>query len=282
MGHHSIFCARTPDEYLGYFLASFVNGISMSWQQHRHNTHHATTNHLEHDPDIQILPIWSVSDQFFSNIYSTYRERVMKFDPFARFLVSMQTITLLPILFLLARSNMHLDSYTHFLEKINSPKYPYRFRLVLEIIAVIGYWVWFGYGLIWCCIPFWWQRVLFYVVTSIASGLYFLQITTSHYAMPTVEVDPDESYPKRMSRTTNNVQCPPWLDWFFGGFHLQIEHHFFPRIPRSNLRRLQPIVENFCRQHGLGYHQHSFWESHSNTMAVLYEVEEKAKKFRFE
>ena len=32
---------------------------------------------------------------------------------------------------------------------------------------------------------------------------------------------------------TLNWSCPPWLDWFHGGLHFQIEHHLFPRFAHT-------------------------------------------------
>jgi delta8-fatty-acid desaturase len=42
------------------------------------------TNDPHHDPDIQHLPFFAVSPQFFTNIYSSYHRRVLAFDVFAR------------------------------------------------------------------------------------------------------------------------------------------------------------------------------------------------------
>ena len=48
------------------------------------------TNHVEHDPDIQHVPFFAISNKFFGNIYSTYKQRILLFDAASRFFVSMQ------------------------------------------------------------------------------------------------------------------------------------------------------------------------------------------------
>ncbi|KAE8657680.1 Delta(8)-fatty-acid desaturase [Hibiscus syriacus] len=29
---------------------------------------------------------------------------------------------------------------------------------------------------------------------------------------------------------TLDIECSPWMDWFFGGLQFQLEHHLFPRL----------------------------------------------------
>jgi fatty acid desaturase len=38
-----------------------------------------------------------------------------------------------------------------------------------------------------------------------------------------------------------------------GGLVYQMEHYLFPNMPRPNLRRAQPLVRAFCRQHDITY-----------------------------
>jgi fatty acid desaturase len=39
----------------------------------------------------------------------------------------------------------------------------------------------------------------------------------------------------------------------YGGLNYQIEHHLFPSMPRSNLRRAQPLVRAYCAERGISY-----------------------------
>ncbi|KAF3031816.1 hypothetical protein E8E12_001790 [Didymella heteroderae] len=49
-------------------------------------------------------------------------------------------------------------------------------------------------------------------------------------------------------RTTINVECPEWLDWFYGALQFQAVHHLFPRLPRHNLRRAQGLCLRVLRE----------------------------------
>lgn len=65
------------------------------------------------------------------------------------------------------------------------------------------FWYWFGYLLLYRSIPTATSRV-FYVLVSHA------------ITMP-VYLGPAESFPLRMLRTTMDVDCPAWLDFFLEG-----------------------------------------------------------------
>ncbi|HCV28203.1 MAG TPA: hypothetical protein DGB32_07735 [Dehalococcoidia bacterium] len=47
------------------------------------------------------------------------------------------------------------------------------------------------------------------------------------------------------------------MDYWYGGLKYQIEHHFFPTMPRNQLKDAQPIVEKFCAERGGSYLQTS-------------------------
>ena len=46
------------------------------------------------------------------------------------------------------------------------------------------------------------------------------------------------------------------LSWFIGGLNFQIEHHLFPRICHVHYAAIAPLVEQTCREFGLGYVAH--------------------------
>ncbi|KAL8555170.1 hypothetical protein ACS0TY_003107 [Phlomoides rotata] len=59
------------------------------------------------------------------------------------------------------------------------------------------------------------------------------------------------------------------MDWFFGGLQFQLEHHLFPRLPRCNLRKVSPIVQELCKKHNLPYRSLSFFEANKWTLKTL-------------
>ncbi|MGH9094281.1 MAG: fatty acid desaturase, partial [Acidimicrobiales bacterium] len=54
-----------------------------------------------------------------------------------------------------------------------------------------------------------------------------------------------------------------------GGLNYQIEHHLFPRMPRPNLVKVQPLIRAFCASHHLTYREDSIVGSYRCALAHL-------------
>jgi fatty acid desaturase len=52
---------------------------------------------------------------------------------------------------------------------------------------------------------------------------------------------------------SRNVTGTRFVDWFTGSLNHQVEHHLFPSMPSPHLRKVRPIVRDFCAQHGIRY-----------------------------
>jgi delta8-fatty-acid desaturase len=94
--------------------------------------------------------------------------------------------------------------------------------------------------------------------------------------MSTTDLGPQESFPQRMIRTTMDVDCPTWLDFFHGGLQFQVIHHLFPRIPRHNLRKTQKLVQEFCADTGIPYALYGFATGNGHVIGRLAEVSRQA------
>lgn len=271
-GHNSVTTNRTVDYYLGIFIADFVGGLSIGWWKYNHNTHHIVTNDPEHDPDIQHLPIFAVSARFFDNLYSSFYKRIMKFDGFSRFVVRIQHFLYIPVM-TLGRFNLYAHSIQYVLRMDEKDRPQHR---LLEIAGLSFFWFWYGYLLVYCTVPTWPLRLLFVYISHASTFILHLQITLSHFAMSTDVID-EESFVEKAVRTTMNVDCPQWFDWFHGGLQFQIEHHMFPRVPRCNFRKVQPLVQEFCKKHNLEYHIYGFLTGNVIVMTALKQVAQQVK-----
>ncbi|EXX79888.1 hypothetical protein RirG_001300 [Rhizophagus irregularis DAOM 197198w] len=80
-----------------------------------------------------------------------------------------------------------------------------------------------------------------------------------------------------MLRTTMDVDCPWWMDWFHGGLQFQAIHHLFPRVPRHNLRDCQRLVNEFCKEVGLEYHLYGFIKGNGIVLGALRDVANQAE-----
>ena len=80
-----------------------------------------------------------------------------------------------------------------------------------------------------------------------------LRSTGSHLTSM-AESHPDLSTKIHQIETTVNfARKNHLLNWYIGGLNFQIEHHLFPRISHVHYPALSEIVENTCREFGIGY-----------------------------
>ena len=274
-GHMGITHSFTIDTVIGIIVADFLGGLSLGWWKRSHNVHHIVTNSPEHDPDIEHMPFLAISHRFFTSLKSTYYDRIMPYDPFAKFAIRYQQYLYYPLL-TLGRFNLYRLSWEYLLLGLGPKKGPAWWHRWFEISGQCFFWAWFGYGIIYKTIPTVGARILFVLVSHMITGPIHVQITLSHFAMSTADLGVNESFPQKMLRTTMDVDCPEWLDFFHGGLQFQAIHHLYPRIPRHNLRRTQKLVQEFCREVGIPYALYGFVDGNKEVIGRLRDVAHQA------
>ncbi|KAI8996020.1 fatty acid desaturase-domain-containing protein [Gaertneriomyces semiglobifer] len=285
-GHSGITHSSIVDMRLGICLGNFLGGLSLGWWKHNHNVHHIVTNSVTNDPDIQHLPFMAISTKFFKSLYSTYYNRVLTFDPAAQFFVSVQHYMFYVVL-CFGRFNLYVLSWTHVFSKRCHQ------HRILEIVCMSLFWTWFLPLM--SAIPSWKWRVAYIMLSHCLTVFLHLQITLSHFGMDhelwdeeveeqTADGDVGSAKRKREIsfaemglRTTMDVECPTWMDWFHGGLQFQVEHHLFPRLPRHNLRFTRPLVLAFAKKHNLPFHSYGFVRSNILVLDVLKSVAHQVK-----
>ncbi|KAL4968631.1 fatty acid desaturase-domain-containing protein [Aspergillus stella-maris] len=283
-GHMGITHDFHIDTCIGIFIADFLGGLSIGWWKRNHNVHHIVTNSPAHDPDIEHLPFFAISADFFNSLYSSYYDRVMPFDGVARLFVKYQHWLYYPIL-ALGRFNLYFLAWSYLASPTQVVKKgPAWWHRYLEILGQVFFWYWFGYRTLYLSIPNWSSRVTFLLVSHVVTAPLHVQLTLSHFAMSTDTASSTsspnsnqkihESFPQRMLRTTMDVDCPPWLDFFHGGLQFQVVHHLFPRLPRHNLRKAQVYVREFCADVGIPYMIFGFAKGNKEVLGRLGEIAE--------
>ncbi|PMD32176.1 fatty acid/sphingolipid desaturase [Hyaloscypha variabilis F] len=274
-GHVAITHNFTIDTLIGMIIAAPIGGLSLGWWKRTHNVHHIVTNSPEHDPDNQHLPIFAVNHRFLGNIWSTYHERLLPYDSVAKFLVPFQAYMYYPVL-ALGRFNLYVQSWKFLLLGQGPRKGIAWWHRYFELAGNAVFWYWFGYLLVYKSIPTPWSRFGFVMVAHMINMPLHVQLTISHFAMSTTDLGPNESFPMKMLRTTMDVDCPAWLDFFHGGLQFQAVHHLFPRVPRHNLRRAQKLVMEFCEEVKIPYALYGFVDGNREVIGKLSEVSRQA------
>ncbi|ROV90036.1 hypothetical protein VSDG_08414 [Cytospora chrysosperma] len=270
-GHRGITGNFVVDTVIAAFIGDFCCGLSIGWWKSSHNVHHLITNMPEHDPDLQNIPLFSNTPTYFKSIHSTFYDFTFVWDKAADVLIPYQKYVYYPIM-AVARFNLYILSWLHLLSPRATQLGSAWWTRWLEVVFMACYWFLFGYVLVWRTLPDWPTRVAFVMISHAITILLHVQITLSHWGMPTSDLGPTESFAQRQLRTTLDVDCPEWLDFLHGGLQFQAVHHLFPRLPRHNLRKAQGLVLEFCEKTGIKYNYKSFVDGNKVVLTRLDEV----------
>lgn len=282
LGHNAVTHNRVRDSYWGLFVGNFCTGISIGWWKRSHNVHHVATNSVTYDPDIQHLPVFAVDPILVTTkLFSTYADMYMPLSDITHVLVKYQHWLYYPVM-AFARFNLYVQSLNHALRlSFYGKAGDLIWRRNLQIASLMGFWAWLL--ALTLSLPSWESRLLFFVPAHIVAGILHVQITLSHFPMETYTGvtydDSSNGYLRTQLSTTMDIDCSPAMDWFHGGLQFQVEHHLWPRLPRHNLRRAKGILESFCKDHGLAYHQSNFFNANLMVLDTLKQTAKATKEF---
>jgi fatty acid desaturase len=248
VGHKQFSAPRRVSDALGLLLGNLGIGLSYGWWVAKHNRHHAHPNTEDADPDIALGALAFTSRQAAGS------------RGLVRLLYRYQAYLFFPMLFAEAAS-LHVSGFRALAKRSA------RNRLV-ESVLLAGHVV--GYLVVVFLVLSPVKAVVFIIVQQGLFGLYLgISFAPNHKGMPILGAADRSDFLRRQVLTSRNVKGGWLTDLALGGLNYQIEHHLFPSMPRANLRRAQPIVRDFCQQHGLPYSQASFLNSYAQVLGHL-------------
>ena len=250
-GHRQLFRSRRANDLVGLAHANLLVGISFDWWVAKHNRHHSNPNHEDLDPDISITALAFTPDQASSK------------HGLIRMIARYQGWLFFPLL-LLEAAHLHLASAKAIVQGRGRANAVEGLLLLIHVAAYLV-------ALLVVLSPL--QAVAFVLVQQGLFGLYLgCAFAPNHKGMPTLTRDDELDFLRRQVLTSRNVTGSRLVDWLLGGLNYQIEHHLFPNMPRPNLRRAQPLIRAFCRQHGLAYVEASMFGSYAEAVRHLHAV----------
>jgi fatty acid desaturase/predicted heme/steroid binding protein len=275
--HHQVFKNRNYGDYMGLLIGNVFQGFSVTWWKSKHNAHHAVPNlHAssadahDGDPDIDTMPLLAWTKRMADH---------GKSNPMAKHLIGWQAFTYFPILGL-ARMSWLRESFKFVFTK---PDYAVlqedqrRIRnLAGEKICLVLHYV--GLGAIMYNMPGGpLNAAMFFFCSQTICGLFLaLVFGLGHNGMAVYPADQRPDFWKLQVTTTRNVTSNWFVDWFCGGLQYQVDHHLFPMLPRHNLATVHKLVESFCKEYGVGYHEATMFQG---TKEVLNHLGSVASEF---
>lgn len=250
--HRQIFSSGKGNEWAGRILANLVVGLSYGWWMRKHSRHHANPNKVDADEDIRAGVL----------LFTT--EDAARRTGVAGWLTARQGWLFFPLLTLEGLS-LHIDAVRTVLsgrdlKQRRTEAAMLAIRLIAWPALLIGV---LGLGM----------GLAFLSVQLMVFGVYMgASFAPNHKGMPLVPRDTTIDFLSRQVLTSRNVRGGRWVDWLMGGLNLQIEHHLFPSMPSSTLRRAQPIVREYCAQVGVPYTEAGLLQSYGIVVRHLNRV----------
>ena len=258
-GHRQMFHSAFRNDMV-MLLAGLVTGMTPSWWQDKHNTHHRNPNQLDLDGDIEV------------SVFAFTEEQALETKWPLRPLVRYQAFLFYPILLLTSLSL--LGGGLAYLARRERVRYPMAELTV--VLAGIGLYA----GLLFAFLPAW-QAVVFILVHRSLAGLYMGSVfAPNHKGMPVLEPGTKLDYLRQQVLTARDVMPNPVIDFAYGGLNYQIEHHLFPNMPRNRLKKARELVKVFCQERGIPYHETGFWRSHREILGYMHEVSAPLRRAR--
>jgi fatty acid desaturase len=250
-GHRQICAARRVSYLLGLLLGNLGIGLSFGWWVGKHNRHHANPNTEGADPDVMLRALAMTSGQAAaSRGFSRVVYRCQAFLFFPMLLGEAFSVHAASVRALLNRDGRHRWAEAALLAA--------HFAAYLTVVFVVLSPV---------------KAVVFILVQQGLFGVYLgASFAPNHKGMPILGRQDEHDFLRRQVLTSRNIRGNWLTDLALGGLNYQIEHHLFPSMPRPNLRRSQPLISEFCRQHGLPYAQASLLGSYAQALRHLHTV----------
>jgi delta8-fatty-acid desaturase len=236
----------------GWLLGSVFFGISSSMWTEEHSAHHAMTLRPREDPQFNYLPLWLISMKEL-DVPGT------QLDFVTRCLIRVQHFTFLPLVILVGRFNFYLLSIAFAVKRlIIGPGRFQRIGGLTDIVGMMLFWAWFI--ALTSCIESWQERLFFVLVSHWSCGILHIQLLLSHLFTDTFTAEEEraEQFFSFQMKTTRNIDSEWYDHWFHGGLEFQIEHHLFPQMPRHNLGKVKPFIQEICKRHDIPYMSTSF------------------------
>ena len=269
--------SKTAMNFSQWCLGNLFLGFSLLWWKDKHNQHHSVPNEVgtstvRGDPDIQFWMLAFVKEQLWEKSKSGIVQFALRHEAILFWCY-------LPLQAINARI-----SSVRFLRNTNISR---RLRTA-QYVGIALHFLWYGAVVGYIYLHVGWGTALLFVIfhqgthglyngfvfaTNHKGRAYFLATScTSWLEMQILSSRNVRSHRMHtgvpinrahaIARTFVDALYERTLTWLYGGLNYQIEHHLFPTMPRCNLRKVRPLVMEFCKDlQRLGFTEFEYYET---------------------
>uniref|UniRef100_A0A0N4ZHN9 FA_desaturase domain-containing protein n=1 Tax=Parastrongyloides trichosuri TaxID=131310 RepID=A0A0N4ZHN9_PARTI len=272
--HHQPGKNRKFNNFMALFLGNFCQGFSRDWWKDKHNTHHAATNIIDHDTDIDLTPLVAFVPKQLKNFKQPLEKLILKVIPYQHLYFTL----MLPLI----RVSWTSQSIGFVFAQSTSQYKQYRINAFWEQVGIVGHWTWIFVQLYF--LPDTTTKIWFFLLSQLLGGfLIGFVVTYNHNSVDKYPADSRilNNFVALQILTTRNMNPGLFTDWLWGGLNYQIEHHLFPTMPRSKLNACSKLVKKFCNENNLPYYCDDYITGYTENLKQLERVallSAKAKK----
>ncbi|WP_238161229.1 fatty acid desaturase family protein [Kribbella antibiotica] len=250
--HRQIFDSAARNDWTARILSGGVLGMSATWWRTKHNRHHGAPNQVDKDPDVQMKVLAFTPDD------------VVRRKPFGRWLADRQGWFFFPLLTLEGVA-LHVSSIQHLMRRDASKAERVDLGVVIARLTLYV-------AAVYLLLPV--DKATAFLGLQLAVFGLFLgaAFAPNHKGMPLVPAGMKLDFLRRQVLTSRNIRGGVITDFAMGGLNYQIEHHLFPSMPRPTLRRVRPIVREYCELHGISYTEVGLFSSYRIVVDYLNNV----------
>nr|KAF6465052.1 fatty acid desaturase 3 [Rousettus aegyptiacus] len=232
LGHTSVFRKSRWNHVAQQFVMGQLKGFSAHWWNFRHFQHHAKPNIFHKDPDVTVAPIFLLGES--SVEYGRKKRRYLPYNHqhLYFFLIGPPLLTLV---------NFEVENLAYMLVCMQW----------MDLLWAASFYSRFFLSYI----PFYGVRgaLLLFVAVRVLESHWFVWITQINHIPKEIGHEKHRDWASSQLAATCNVEPSLFINWFSGHLNFQIEHHFFPTMPRHNYHKVAPLVKALCAKHGLSY-----------------------------
>ena len=225
---------------LAQLAFALIGGLSVAYWKNKHNVgHHPHVNLAREDPDVEQSPLAMSTRQ--------HRQHGAPVKLVQR---HVQAVGFWALGAPLVGVAMRRASVQHLLRELRAHRNVRASVVELAwILAHYALWI-----VVPCVVVGWRPTVLTYGITTALMGLFLTTIfAPAHMPYPLVERSTDPLLLQLAS--TRDFRTNAFLEFFLIGLNYQIEHHVAQGLNQFDLEKAAPVVRDYCRRHGLPYHQ---------------------------
>ena len=252
-GHYSLTGIIKTDRKIQTVFYGLGCGMSASYWRNQHNKHHATPQKINHDVDLDTLPLVAFHKIIAHKIH----------NPFLKLWISYQAYLFFPVITTLVV--FFWQFYLH-------PRFCLRTKKYYELFTIIArfaLWALFSYINSWTI-----QKSIFIYIfkTVVAANYIFINFAVSHTHR---DIVPEDKYQDWITYSANHTtNCNPSFicSWWMSFLNFQIEHHLFPSLPQFRSPLVAPYVKELFKKHDIYYDSRNYFTCLYDTFKNLSNV----------